>query len=62
MTYETQNALDEFRHFEADYFDREGKVHGSVYLKSVAEEMFKLINLLEIEILRLERNGTDRLP
>ena len=55
MDFNTENALEDFRESQHDYFDDEGAAFRNVYLPSEAGRMLNLINLLEMELAKAEQ-------
>ena len=54
MTFDTLYMLEEFRLRQPEYFDEDGKAYHNTNLRSPAEDMLKLINQLEKEVIELQ--------
>jgi len=54
MTFDTLYMLEEFRARQPEYFDEDGKAYHNTNLRSPAEDMLKLINQLEKEVIELQ--------
>ena len=54
MTFDTLYMLEEFRARQPEYFDEEGKAYHNTDLRGPAEDMLKLINQMEKEILNFQ--------
>ena len=54
MTFDTLYMLEEFRARQPELFDENGKAYYNTDLRGPAEDMLKLINQLEKEILNLQ--------
>ena len=54
MTFDTLYILEEFRARQPEYFDEDGKAYHNTDLRGPAEDMLKLINQLEKEIVELQ--------
>jgi hypothetical protein len=54
MTFDTLYMLEEFRKIQPDLFDGQGKAYTTVYPYGDMEDMLKLINALESEIIALQ--------
>lgn len=54
MNFDTLFLLEEFRAIQPELFDESGKAYRMVNAHGMAEQMLKLINALEQEVIRLD--------
>jgi hypothetical protein len=54
MNFDTTYLLEEFRAIQPELFDESGKAYRMVNAHGVAEQMLKLINQMEQEIIDLQ--------
>jgi hypothetical protein len=54
MNFETSYQLEEFRAIQPELFDESGKAYYNIDLRGPAEDMLKLINQMEQEIIDLQ--------
>jgi hypothetical protein len=57
MIFETEYQLQEFREIQEQYFTEDDKLWGGLHcanLSSIMEQMLKLINQMEIELIKRE--------